>query len=109
MCSKSKMILSVLFVLFAMGTVSLASDSVEASVNSFLKLHKVPGAAVALIRDGKVLDEVVFGSANLQLAIPVQRHTVFQLASVTKSFAAITLLQLEQSGRLTLDDPLSKS
>jgi CubicO group peptidase (beta-lactamase class C family) len=87
---------------------TLASDPVEASVQSYLMAHQVPGAAVALVRDGKVVKEVISGSANLQLSVPVQRSSVFQLASVTKIFTAITLLQLEQAGKLNLDDPLAR-
>ena len=68
----------------------------------------MPGAAIAVVREGKVLSETVLGSASLQLAVPIQRDTKFQLASVTKVFTAIALLKLEQDGALRLEDPVSK-
>ena len=61
-----------------------------------------------MIRGGRVLDEVVYGSASLQLRVPVRRDTQFQLASVTKVFTGLALLQLEQNGQVSLDDPVSK-
>ncbi len=85
-----------------------ADDAVDAYVKSLLKQQHVPGAAIAVIRDGKVIKEVISGSANLQLGIPVARSTVFQLASVTKIFTAVALMRLEQDGKLRLDDPVSK-
>ncbi|GAC1439966.1 MAG: serine hydrolase domain-containing protein [Terriglobales bacterium] len=85
-----------------------ANDSVDTYVRSFLKDHHVPGAAIAVIRDGKVLEEIVYGDANLQLRVPVERTTLFQLASITKVFSAVTLMKLEQNGKLHLDDTVSK-
>ena len=84
-----------------------AADSTDEYVQTFLKTHKVPGAAIAVIRDGKVLKEFVYGEASLQLSVPVQQDTIFQLASVTKIFTTMTLLKLEQAGKLNLDDKVA--
>lgn len=86
---------------------STAIETPDVTVRSFLISHKVPGAAVALVRDGKVLSETLYGSASLQLNVNVNRNTKFQLASVTKVFTTITLLKLEQEGRLSIDDHVS--
>ncbi len=52
--------------------------------------------------------EIMYGRANLQLRVPVQRTTKFQLASVAKVFSIVALLKLEQDGKLNVDDPVSK-
>ncbi len=94
--------------LFLPNTVALTNQDVQKYAVSTLALQKVPGAAIAVVRKGKVLDEIIYGSANLQLDVPVSRQTRFQLASVTKVFSIIALLQLEQAGKLNLEDPVSK-
>lgn len=96
--------LSLLFATHGMA----AGDAVDDYVQSFFAKQHVPGAAIAVIRDGKVVKEVLSGSANLQLGVPIARTTVFQLASVTKIFTAVALMRLEQDGKLRLDDPVSK-
>ncbi|AKS43004.1 serine hydrolase [Wenzhouxiangella marina] len=67
-----------------------------------------PGAAVVVSRDGEVLFEGAVGMADLELGVSLQPDHVFRLASVTKQYAAATLLSLVESGEVALDDPLSK-
>ena len=85
-----------------------ADDAASRYIREQLRLRHTPGAAVAVIRGGRVLEEVVYGSASLQLRVPVRRDTQFQLASVTKVFTGLALLMLEQNGQVSLDDPVSK-
>lgn len=84
-----------------------SGDTLDAHVRSLFATQRVPGAAIAVIRDGKVVKEMLFGFANLQLGVPIQRTTRFQLASVTKVFSVAALLKLEQDGKLSLDDTVS--
>lgn len=87
----------------------LAADKeVDGYVNASLRRQHVPGAAIAVIKEGKVVEEITFGNANLQLNVPVTRMTVFQLASVTKVFTAAALMLLEKDGKLRMDDAVSK-
>ncbi|HZT01035.1 MAG TPA: serine hydrolase domain-containing protein [Steroidobacteraceae bacterium] len=85
-----------------------AEDAASRYIRTHLRLRHTPGAAVAVIRAGRVIDEVVYGSASLQLRVPVRRDTQFQLASVTKVFTGLALLVLEQNRQVSLDDPVSK-
>jgi CubicO group peptidase (beta-lactamase class C family) len=68
---------------------------------------KLPGAAVAVVRDGRVLVMKGYGMADVSAGVPNSPATIFRLASVTKSFTAIAVLQLVEAGKLKLDDPLS--
>lgn len=102
-------LMSATLLIFLLGAPGLsATDSAAAYARGVLSSQHVPGAAIAVIQDGKVLDEIVEGNANLQLSVPVNRTTLFQLASVTKTFSAVALMKLEQEGKLSLDDPISK-
>ena len=69
---------------------------------------KSPGASVAVLRDGQVVLMKAYGMANVEKGIPNSPATIFRLASVTKTFTAIAVLQLVESGKLKLDDALSK-
>jgi N-acyl-D-amino-acid deacylase len=65
-----------------------------------------PGCTVGVMRDGKLAYASAFGSADLEKGTPLDTHSVFNLASVSKQFTAFALLLLEHQGRLSLDDPL---
>ncbi len=68
----------------------------------------MPGAAVVVLRDGAVVHSKAYGLANLQTAEANTTRTRFRLASVSKSFTALLVLQLVEQGRLSLDDALEK-
>ncbi|MGD0787320.1 MAG: serine hydrolase [Terracidiphilus sp.] len=67
-----------------------------------------PGAAVLVAKDGRILFEKAYGLADVEHAIPVSVETKFNIASITKPFTAAAILKLQEEGRLSLDDPLSK-
>jgi D-alanyl-D-alanine carboxypeptidase len=73
-----------------------------------MKRQNVPGAAIGVVRDGKVVRVSGFGIANLEHNIPVTPDTIFQTGSVGKQFAALSILMLEKDGKLSIEDPLSK-
>lgn len=63
---------------------------------------------IALVaRNGEVLFEKTYGYANEEWGAKVDRHTKFRLASVTKQFTALKILQLEEEGKLTVEDTIS--
>ncbi|MGH2568154.1 MAG: serine hydrolase domain-containing protein [Bacteroidota bacterium] len=68
----------------------------------------VPGAAVATIHDGKIIQSRSYGLASLEEKQPVTGATNFRLASVTKQFTAVAILILAERKKLSLDDPLAK-
>ena len=66
------------------------------------------GMAVSVFhRDGRILYEHFFGCRDESSGAPVDENTIFGLASVTKSFTALSILQLAEAGVLSLDDPVS--
>jgi N-acyl-D-amino-acid deacylase len=64
-----------------------------------------PGCTVGVYQDGKAAYESAFGAADIEQATPLNTHSIFNLASVSKQFTAFMLLMLEQHGKLSLDDP----
>jgi CubicO group peptidase (beta-lactamase class C family) len=67
-----------------------------------------PGAAIIVTEGGKTVYERGRGLADLQAKRAITPATVFRMGSITKQFAAATLLQLVAEGKLSLDDPLTK-
>lgn len=67
-----------------------------------------PGAAVSVVRDGKVILERGYGMASLEYDAPITPRTIFHVASVSKQFTAMALVLLERDGKLTIDDDIHK-
>jgi CubicO group peptidase (beta-lactamase class C family) len=67
-----------------------------------------PGCAVGISRNGAIVYEHGYGMANLELGVPVTPATVFAIASITKSFTAMSVLLAADQGKLSLDDEVKK-
>jgi CubicO group peptidase (beta-lactamase class C family) len=68
----------------------------------------VPGAGVAVLRDGAPVISCAYGLANLEARVPAATATNYRLASMTKQFTAAAILLLAEDGRLSLDDSIRK-
>lgn len=67
----------------------------------------VPGYSVAISYKGKIVFEKGYGVANIEKGEAMCPDHVFRVASHTKTFTAVALLQLEEKGVLSLNDPIS--
>jgi CubicO group peptidase (beta-lactamase class C family) len=81
---------------------------VDRLVRDFLEREHVPGAAWGIVVDGKVAHIGTAGFRDLADRQPVKGDTVFRIASMTKSFTAMAILQLRDAGKLSLDDPAER-
>ncbi|MBC3875802.1 serine hydrolase domain-containing protein [Undibacterium flavidum] len=68
----------------------------------------LPGLSYGIVMDGKLIHTQSLGLANLASKTPVTSSTQFRIASMTKSFATMAIMQLRDQGALKLDDPVSK-
>jgi len=73
-----------------------------------VKENDLPGLGVAIVLDGQVVYMKGFGFRDLASKAPFDADTVFRIASVTKSFAAMAALKLRDEGKLSLDEPVAK-
>lgn len=89
----------------AWGAIATAAefDAARAAVREHIVKQRVPGMSVAVWRQGRIVWQEGFGWADLERRIPATEHTMFDVASVTKTMAAVGLMTLVQSGRLELD------
>ena len=81
----------------------------EKLVEDIKKDHEASGIAVAIIdKSGKTQYEKFWGVRDLESGKEVNGDTIFGLASVTKSFTALSIMQLEEKGMIDLDAPISQ-
>lgn len=72
-------------------------------MKAFLEEQKIPGAALAVTRNGKLVYSRGFGYADVENKVPVEPGSLFRIASISKSITAVAILQLVEQGKLHLD------
>ena len=92
----------------AIAAVQARSYDLEADVARSMQLFDVPGMAIAIVKDGKVLATRGFGVRMLGDPTPVDGKTLFEVASNSKAFTAAALAMLVDEGKLAWDDPVTK-
>src|SRR6478736_3832738 len=104
--SRFSFVLLVVTILHA-ASADTATDRVTNFVNEYLKKNQIPGCAVMVRHDGKVVLCRGYGVANLEHGARVAPQTVFQSGSIGKQFTAMAIMMLIEEQKLALDDPIS--
>ena len=89
--------------------IKTTSDSLTISIDSIMNsnyLPNNPGAAIVVTKGGKEIYANGFGLANLELEVPMTSDMIFRLGSITKQFTAISILILEERGKLKVKDDI---
>ncbi|RAK63354.1 serine hydrolase domain-containing protein [Phenylobacterium kunshanense] len=102
-----RLALAVLFAVCIPAAVARA-DEVDDVVRRYMAASHIPGAAVAVIKDGRTVRTSSYGVANLEWPGPVTADTPFQIASVSKVFGGIVLMRLVDKGLIQLDAPIDR-
>lgn len=84
------------------------ADITDDYIRAQMQAQHIPGLAIAVTRDGRIIKSNGYGCANLELKVPVTADSVFEMCSVTKQFTAAGILLLAGDGKLGLDDPISR-
>ena len=72
-------------------------------MEKFVSDNKIPGASLAVAKDGRLVYARGFGYSDLKKREPVQPDSLFRIASISKPFTAVAILQLVEQGKLSLD------
>ena len=83
-------------------------DEVDDYVLAQMRARHIPAAAVLVARDGRVVKRKAYGLANVELNVPAGDETLFNLASLTKTFTAVAVMSLAEEGKFSLDDRVRK-
>ncbi len=84
------------------------NEKFSAQVDEQLNHYSIPGGAYTIVKDGKIVALENFGYTDIAQSARVNNHTVFRLASVSKTFAATITTMLAQEQQLNLSDPITK-
>jgi CubicO group peptidase (beta-lactamase class C family) len=90
-------------VLFAQGEAARVDQLFQKWANP-----QTPGASVAVVRDGTLVFAKGYGRANLEYDVPITADTLFEAGSNAKQFTAMSIVLLEQAGKLSLEDEVHK-
>jgi CubicO group peptidase (beta-lactamase class C family) len=89
-----------------------AAHDVVAAVDLYLGAQmrklRIPGMAVAVVRDGRLVLARNYGTASVEFAQAVDGETVFAINSVTKAFTGVAAMRLVEQGRLDLAAPVGR-
>src|SRR5687767_11554341 len=89
----------------AQGASDTRFGALVSTAESRMKEYGVPGVALGIISDGAVTTRGL-GITNLEDPLPVNAHTVFPIASISKTFAATAMMRLVEQGKVDLRAPV---
>ncbi len=95
-------------IFFVLLSVPVRADNVDDLILSKMAEHHIPGAAVAVVKNGKVVKIKGYGLASVEFQVPVTTETVFEIGSVSKQMTAAAIMLLVQDEKVDLDAKISK-
>jgi len=84
------------------------ADEVDNFVRAQLAERHIPGAAIAVIKNGKIVKTEGYGLASVEFNAPATKETVFEIGSVSKQMTAAAIMLLVEEGKINLDEKISK-
>jgi D-alanyl-D-alanine carboxypeptidase len=84
------------------------AGEIDSAANRVLAATGVPSASVAVVKDGKVAYVHAYGEARLDPAMAASPGMQYSIGSISKQFTAAAMLLMQQEGKLSIDDPVSK-
>jgi CubicO group peptidase (beta-lactamase class C family) len=103
-----KYFLSAFALYCAFAQAQITSAELDEVAKRALTTFNVPGIAIAIVKDGKVIHSQGYGVRSVVSKQPVNEHTLFGIASNSKAFTASALAMLADEGKLTWDDKVVK-
>ena len=83
-------------------------EVIDLFIWSEMAKRRIPGLALAIVDRGELVRCRGYGIADLEHGVRATPDTVFELASITKTFTAAAILMLVEEGKLTLEDPIER-
>lgn len=102
----SRLLISLAFVVGVSGAV--AADPLDDHMLAAIKSSELPGAAIAIVRDGQIVKMAGYGLADRERQLPTTPDAVYKIGSVSKQFVASAIMLLASDGRLAVDDSIAR-
>ena len=87
---------------------AMETAALDRDIEAILRKSDVPGASIAVVRDGKIIYSQAYGVSSLEDHAKATQATRYDIGSVSKQFTATAILLLAEDGKLALDDPIDK-
>jgi len=84
------------------------AEKLTASIDSLMKTKPVVGLSIAVVKNNKIVYTNSFGYKNLESKILLSNDCMFRIASISKSFSATAIMQLQEQGKLSIDQDVSE-
>jgi CubicO group peptidase (beta-lactamase class C family) len=84
------------------------TNTIDSIFSAYANRVHSPGIAYGIVSNGKLIHAGSKGYADVDRKIPVDNNSAFRIASMSKSFTAMAILQLRDAGKLNLDDAVHK-
>lgn len=86
---------------------SARGDNVDDYVRSAMNSRHIPGLSLAVIHESRIVKAQGYGLAHVEFSVPATGDTVYQIASITKTFTAAAVMILVEEGKLKLDEQIT--
>lgn len=96
-------LIAYVFAIFQSNAQADVSKTFDQNIPQILTQQKVPGAAVAIIKNGKVVFEKGYGFSDVNAQTPVNEKTGFNIGSISKTFTVWGVLKLVEQGKIDLE------
>lgn len=83
------------------------TDSIDIFIREKMIQLQIPGLQLAIIKNGKLEKLQNYGFASIEHQIPTNSRTTFSINSITKAFVGIAIMQLQEQGKLNINNPIS--
>ncbi|MEP7254956.1 MAG: serine hydrolase domain-containing protein [Ferruginibacter sp.] len=84
------------------------NTKIDKIIRAEFKDKNGPGGVFMVAKNGNPIYQKSFGKANIELDVNLTNDFIFQIGSMTKQFTAISILMLEEQGKLTTNDTINK-
>ena len=86
----------------------LRETSIQDVLSPYTELGEIAGAVALIWREGQVIDVTTVGKRDLMSGLPVERDTIYRIASMTKPVTTVAALMMLDEGRFELDEPITR-
>ncbi len=83
-------------------------EEIESYLNEQIKIHEIPGLALAVVKNNKVIYKGYFGVENFKKKNKINEETLFPVYSISKLITSTAVFQLIEEGKISLDYSISK-
>jgi CubicO group peptidase (beta-lactamase class C family) len=83
------------------------ADEIDDFIQATMVEKKIPGLQLAVVRNNEIIKTASYGLSSIQHSVPVHNDTIFPIASMTKGFIGVAIMQLVEQGKIDLSKPIS--